>query len=78
MKTNRLSIERSHPDGGRYALHQEGRYWQLTFEGRQSTFKHELGALFVSYLLREPPRETIHGVALALNAKQGSDRRLAS
>jgi hypothetical protein len=31
---------------------------------------NELGALYAAHLLREPPREPIHGVALALNARE--------
>ena len=54
---------------GEYALRREGGFWELAFEGRQSTFKHELGALYVAYLLLEPPKEPLHGVALALNAR---------
>jgi hypothetical protein len=54
---------------GEYALRREGGFWELAYEGRQSTFKHELGALYVAYLLLEPPKEPLHGVALALNAR---------
>jgi hypothetical protein len=70
MNTNEASSNRSHPDGSQYALRRDGGYWQLTFEGRQSIFTHELGALYVAYLLGEPPREPIHGVALALKARE--------
>ena len=69
MKTNLASTGRSHPNGCQYALRSEADYWQLTFAGRQGVFKHELGALYVAYLLREPPREPMHAVALALNAR---------
>ena len=44
--------------------------WEVTFEGREAIFKQELGALHVACLLLEPPRKAIHGVALALNAKE--------
>jgi hypothetical protein len=70
MKTNQASTYRSRPDGCQYALRREASSWEVTFEGRQATFKHELGALYVAYLLLEPPHEPIHGVALALNARE--------
>jgi hypothetical protein len=41
----------------------------VTLEGRQATFKHELGALYVACLLLDSPREPLHAVALALKAK---------
>ena len=41
----------------------------MTFEGRQAVFKHEVGALYVACLLRDPPPEPIHAVALALKAR---------
>ena len=37
--------------------------WELTFEGRQATFKHELRALYVAYLLTE---RFAHAVAEAV------------
>jgi hypothetical protein len=70
MKTNQASTDRSHPDGCQYALRREANSWEVIFEGRQANFKHELGALYVAYLLLHPPREPIHGVALALHARQ--------
>ncbi len=69
MNTNHASTDRSHPEGGQYALRREAGFWEVTFQGRQAIFKHELGALYVAYLLLEPPREPMHGVALALNAR---------
>ncbi len=69
MNTNQADTNRSRPARGPYALRREGYYWQLTFEGRRAVFKHELGALYVAYLLLEPPCEPMHGVALALNAR---------
>jgi hypothetical protein len=62
--------ETSLPGFGRYALRREGDCWQLTFQGQCSVFKHELGALYIAYLLGHPPREPIHGVALALKARE--------
>ncbi len=45
-------------------------FWELTFEGQQAIFKHELGALYVACLLLDPPSEPIHAVALALKARE--------
>ena len=45
-------------------------YWALAFEGRETVFKHELGALYVAYLLLHPPKEPLHAVALALKARE--------
>ena len=70
MKTNLASTERSHPNGSQYALRQAGGFWEVTFEGRQSRFPRELGALYAAYLLLEPPRQAIHPVALALKARE--------
>jgi hypothetical protein len=70
MNANHTDTNRIHPDGGQYALRRDGGRWQLTFAGRQSAFKHELGALYVAYLLSERPRQPIHGVALALKARE--------
>ena len=50
MKTNQAITNRSHPDGGQYALHREADTWEVTFAGRPATFKHELGALHIAYL----------------------------
>jgi hypothetical protein len=69
MKTLETSTHCNHPDGGQYALCRDGDCWHLTFQGRQGSFKHELGAVYVVYLLLEPPREPVHAVALALNAR---------
>ena len=57
-------------DGRQYALRRGLGFWELTYEGRQTVFKHELGALYVACLLLEPPREPIHAVALALRARE--------
>ena len=70
MKTNQASTDRSHPDGCRYALRRGAEYWALIFEGREAIFKHELGALYVAYLLLDPPPEPLHAVALALKARE--------
>ena len=70
MITDLANTTRIAPNGGQYALRRDGDRWQLTFAGRPSAFKHELGALYVAYLLLEPPRQPIHGVALALKARE--------
>jgi hypothetical protein len=70
MNTNEACRNRSHPDGSQYALRRDGGHWHLTFEGRQSIFTHELGALYVACLLLNPRREPVHGVALALHARE--------
>jgi hypothetical protein len=57
------------PAGCQYALRRGLGFWELTFEGRQTIFKHELGALYVAYLLLNPPPEPLHAVALALKAR---------
>jgi hypothetical protein len=72
MKTNQASTHRGHPDGGQYVLRRDPGSWHLTFEGRTAFFKHELGALYVAYLLVNPPREPLHAVALALKARENS------
>jgi hypothetical protein len=73
MNTN-LPTNRIHPAGVPYALRRESGLWHLTFEGRQATFKHELGALYVAYLLLNPPKEPLHAVALALKAREMAEK----
>ena len=70
MNTNLSIDQRIHLEGPLYALHRGSDSWEATFEGRQSSFRHELGALYVAYLLSEPPRKPIHAVALALKARE--------
>jgi hypothetical protein len=70
MQTNLLITDGSHPVGCKHALRRELECWHLTFKGRQAVFQHELGALYVAYLLLQPPREPIHGVALALKTRE--------
>ena len=70
MNTSTSNTHHGHTNGSRYALCRGVGYWALAFEGRDAVFKHELGALYVAYLLREPPREPIHGVALALKTRE--------
>jgi hypothetical protein len=70
MKTNPATTDLSHADGCQYALRREADFWEVTFEGRPARFKHEIGALYVAYLLKEALREPIHGVALAFKARE--------
>ena len=70
MKTNQAITDRSHPHECRYVLNRGLGYWALVFEGRETVFKHELGALYVAYLLLNPPKEPLHAVALALKARE--------
>jgi len=69
MKTNQAITNRSHPHECHYVLDRGLGYWALAFEGREMVFKHELGALYVAYLLLHPPKEPLHAVALALKAR---------
>src|ERR1039458_5253177 len=57
-----------------YALSRGEEHWALVFEGREAIFKHELGALYVAYLLLNPPKEPLHGVALALKAREAAEK----
>src|ERR1035437_3688802 len=57
-------------DSRQYALQRGLGFWELTFEGRQAIFKHELGALYVGCLLLDPPSEPVHAVALALKSRE--------
>ena len=49
----------------RFALRKGLGLWELTFAGQSAAFKHEQGALYVAYLLLNPPREPIHALDLA-------------
>ena len=69
MKTSTPNTNRSHLAEYHYALRRGVGYWALVFEGREAIFKHELGALYVAYLLLHPPKEPLHAVALALKAR---------
>ena len=70
MKTSSQTYDRQPRLERPYALRLGVHYWALVFAGRETVFQHELGALYVAYLLREPLREPIHGVALALKARE--------
>ncbi len=69
MNSNQTSTDRSHPERGLYALRRDGDFWEVTIAGRKASFKHELGALYAAYLLLHP-RQAVHGVALALKARE--------
>src|SRR5664280_1454957 len=68
MKTRQQTT--GHNSQARYALCRGLGFWELTFEGQQAIFKHELGALYVACLLLDPPSEPVHAVALALKARE--------
>ena len=70
MKSSNQPNDRQPGLERRYALRRGVHCWALVFAGRETVFKHELGALYVAYLLGQPPREPIHGVALALKARE--------
>ena len=70
MRTRQLTTGHRQPDERHYALCRGLGFWELTFEGRQAIFKHELGALYVACLPLDPPSEPIHAVALALKARE--------
>jgi len=61
-------------DEPRFALCRGVKYWAVVFQGREAVFKHELGALYVTYLLLHPTPEGLHAVALALKARDGAGR----
>jgi hypothetical protein len=77
MRTTLPPNVRYQPKGCQYALRRDPVSWHLAFEGRTAFFKHELGALYVAYLLLNPPREPLHAVALALKARENSRRPVA-
>jgi hypothetical protein len=56
-------------DKEKYALCRGPGFWEVAFEGRQATFKHEQGAPYAAWLLLHPPRKPIHALALALDAR---------
>jgi hypothetical protein len=69
MKTINETTVRTPRNERQYALGRGLGFWEITFEGRRAIFKHEQGALYVAWLLLHPPREPIHAVALALDAR---------
>jgi hypothetical protein len=76
MRTRQLTNDSRQRDEHRYALRRGLGFWELTFEGRQAIFKHELGALYVACLLLDPPPEPLHAVALALKAREAGGQVL--
>src|ERR1035437_6255665 len=65
QETTNRSPQAEHP----YALDRGLGYWELTFEGRHATFKHEAGAQYVAFLLLHPRPQPTHALALALDAR---------
>ena len=51
-----------------YGIRKHLAFWAVDFEGQTAVFDHEKGALYVAYLLLNPPSEPIHGMALELKA----------
>jgi hypothetical protein len=45
MKATQLTTDHSHRDSRQYVLRRGLGFWELTFEGWQAIFKHDLGAL---------------------------------
>ncbi len=70
MKTSQHTTNRDQRNEHPCGLRRTQGVWELTFKGRQATFKHELGALYVAFLLTERPGQALHGVALALKARE--------
>ena len=69
MTTRPLTTGRNLRDTPQYSLCPGRGFWELAFEGRHATFKHEQGAPYVACLLLHPPRKPIHALALALDAR---------
>jgi len=69
MRTMEETADRNNRARRPYALSRGVDYWALVFEGREAVFKHELGALYVAYLLLHPAPGALHAVALALKAR---------
>ena len=69
MKSSNQPNDRQPGLERRYALRRGVQYWALVFAGRETVFKHELGALYVACLLLHPLKEPLHAVALALKAR---------
>ncbi len=69
MTTRPLTADDRERDEAQYALRRGRGFWEVTFEGRHATFRHEQGALYVAWLLLHPPRKPIHALVLALKAR---------
>jgi hypothetical protein len=78
MRTRELTTDHGQLDNHRYALRRGLGFWELTFEGRHATFKHEQGALYVAWLLLHPPPKPIHALTLALDARTLSGQNPAA
>jgi hypothetical protein len=70
MNTLQITNDRSRLDECPYALSRHREEWHLIFEGQTASFEHELGALYVAYLLLNHSREPLHAVALAFKARE--------
>jgi hypothetical protein len=68
---------RSDHRGDHCALRRGLGFWDLTFAGQHAILKHEQGLAYVAYLLLNPPKEPIHGLALALKIRALRDGRPA-
>ena len=64
------SVGRRMPKADRYAIRNNLGVWELTFEGERALLKHEQGIYYVAYLLVNPTREPIHGLALLLKVRE--------
>jgi hypothetical protein len=53
------------PSAPLYVLRQDDRFWLLTFAGQPARFRHELGAIYVAFLLTHPALLPIHALRLA-------------
>jgi len=78
MNTITKASSRSPREVRQYALCRGLGCWEVTFEGRDAIFQHELGALYVACLLLDRPREPIHAVALAFKARQRASRTFST
>src|SRR5947209_16860703 len=55
-----------------YSLRKDLGFWHLTFASQTAIFKHEQGALYVAYLLLNPPTEPIHALELTMRIARPS------
>jgi len=51
MKTSQHMTNRDQRNEHTYTLRRTQGVWELTFKGRKAAFKHELGALYLAFLL---------------------------
>jgi hypothetical protein len=60
----RTAEEKREDIGASFVLRREAGVWSVVFEGKTGAFRHEKGALYVDYLLKNPTACPIHGVQL--------------